>query len=187
MPWRRFVMNLRLPPQSGPRRYAHDYPRSGQSSRAIHWRPMLMLNYHTNARNRALVRFNPAARSRATRRLASPRRPPARFQALASLPSHALPSPAPSPLHFAPHLPPPPGIMLGSAVPPHLRPHPASGSAAPPACTPNHAWVPQPCPRVRSRRAWLRGAVPSLAPAVPGFACRPASRRPCSAPRRRPV
>jgi len=126
---------------------------------------MLMINYHTNACNGALVRFNPATRSRATRRLASPRRPPARFQALASLPSHALPSPAPAPASF--RTPPPTSTRHHARfrVPAPSPPAPCLGSAAPSACTPNHAWVPQPCPRVRSRRACFR--VPSGSAATP--------------------
>jgi len=176
MPRRRFVMNLRLPPQRGPRRYAHDYPRSGQNSRAIPWRPMLMLNYHTNARNGTLVRFNPAVRSR---RAPAPPHPGALQPA--SKPSPACPATPsrlpPRPLHFAPHPPPHPApcsvprprpisarTVLGFRSPVRVYAKPCLGSAALSACTPNRAWVPQPCPRVRPRRAWLRGAVPSPVP-----------------------
>jgi hypothetical protein len=131
---------------------------------AILRRPMLMLNYHTNARNSALVRFNPAARSRPA--LASPHS--AALQP-ASKPSPACPATPscllpPPPLHFAPHLPPPPGTMLGSAA------RPISARTV--------LWVPQPCPRafppcLVSRlcpvsgpdRAWFR--VPSRSAATP--------------------
>ena len=122
-------MNLRLPPQGCPRRYAHDYPPSGRNSRAHSPRAMLMLNYQTNARNGALVRFNPAVDRDGPPASPHPGCPPshlqaltilpacpsAHFQALTILPSPAFPSPPPTTLHFAP-TPPPPGTMLGFAT-----------------------------------------------------------------------
>ena len=98
--------------QGCPRRYAHDYPPSGRNSRSHSPRAMLMLNYQTNARNGALVRFNPPVRSRRAPRPASPRLPSIPLPSPHHPAQPAFPSPPPTMLHFAPHL--------------HLRPAPCS-------------------------------------------------------------
>ena len=144
-----------------------------------------MLNYHTNARNGALVRFNPAVRSNPTPRLASPRCPPARFQARTILPSPAFPSPAPS--RFISH------------PTSQLRPAPCSVSFPVRVSALHRAWFRGPAP-VSALTVFDFAATASPAfPAVLGFAARPvcgpdrvcfacrfAPRPSRSAPRRRP-
>lgn len=94
-------MNLRLPPRAAPGAMRTTIRHPDEIPAPHSPRAMLMLNYQTNARNGALVRFNPPVRSRRAPRPASPRLPSiplpsphhpagcpsAHFQALTILPS----------------------------------------------------------------------------------------------------
>jgi len=144
-----------------------------------------MLDYHTNARNGALVRFNPAVRSNPTPRLASPRCPPARFQARTILPS----PPSRLPPHHASFRTPPPSSAQHHARFPSPFASPPStvpGSAVLLPSPPSPSSISRPRPRLRFPPFWASRCGPSAAPTVCGFACRFAPRPPRSAPRRRP-
>ena len=146
-----------------------------------------MLNYRTNVRNGALVRFNPAVRSNPTPRLASPRCPPARFQARTILPSPAFPSPAPSrfishptsQLRPAPCSVPrprrasPPGTVLGFFPGSRLRPPPCSVSFPVGVSALHRAWFRGPAPVSALTVLDFAATASPAFPAILGFAARP--------------